>query len=71
MCVNGFTYVDQIDDYYQESFMSVIFKNFSFKMGYTALSTLLRELGKKATESKHSNSLSLMNHPKVLPLTVM
>ena len=52
MCVNGFTYVDQIDDYYQESFMSVIFKNFSFKMGYTALSTLLRELGKKGNRVK-------------------
>lgn len=52
MCVNGFTYVDQIDDYYQESFMSVIFKNFSFNMGYTALSTLLRELGKKGNRVK-------------------
>jgi hypothetical protein len=52
MCVNGFTYVDQIDDYYQESFMSVIFKNFSFKMGYTALSTLLRDLGKKGNRVK-------------------
>ena len=52
MCVNGFTYIDQIDDYYQESFMSVIFKNFSFKMGYTALSTLLRELGKKGNRVK-------------------
>ena len=52
MCVNGFTYIDQIDDYYQESFMSVIFKNFSFNMGYTALSTLLRELGKKGNRVK-------------------
>ena len=32
--------------------MSVIFKNFSFKMGYTALSTLLRELGKKGNRVK-------------------
>ena len=44
-CVNDFTYIDQIDDYYQESILSLKFKNYSFKMGYSALSSLLHYLG--------------------------
>ena len=45
MCANGFVYIDQIDDFYQESFLSVLYHDYSFKMGYTALSNLLHDLG--------------------------
>lgn len=45
LCANGFLYIDQIDDFYRESFLSVLYRNYSFKMGYTALSGLLHELG--------------------------
>ena len=48
LTANGFIHIDQIDDFYQESFLSIIFKNYSFKMGYSALYTLLRDLGKRA-----------------------
>lgn len=48
MCANGFLYMDQIDDFFQESFLSVIYRNYSFKMGYTALSNLLHDLGSKS-----------------------
>ena len=47
LCANGFVHVDQIDEFYQESILSIRFKNFSFKTGYTALSNLLHELGSK------------------------
>ena len=45
MCANGFVHIDQIEDYYQESFLSLLYKNYSFKMGYTALTNLLHDLG--------------------------
>ena len=45
MCANGFAYMDQIDDFYQESFLSVLYREFAFKMGYTALKNLLHDLG--------------------------
>lgn len=45
LCANGFLHLDQVDDFYQESFLSVQYRKYSFKMGYTALSNLLHDLG--------------------------
>lgn len=45
LCANGFVHMDQIDDFYQESFLSLLYRDYSFKMGYTALSNLLHDLG--------------------------
>ncbi len=45
LCANGFIHMDQISDFYQESFLSVMYRNYSFKMGHTALFNLLRDLG--------------------------
>ena len=47
LCANGFLHVDQIDEFYHESVLSLLYGNLSFKMGYKALSHLLRELGMK------------------------
>ena len=47
LCANGFLHIDQIDDFYQESYLSVLYGKFAFRMGYTALSNLLHDLGKK------------------------
>ena len=47
LCANGFVHVDQIDEIYQESFLFVLYRNFSFKMGTIALGTLLHDLGMK------------------------
>lgn len=44
-CANGFLHIDQVDEFYQESFLSVLYRKYSFKMGYTALSNLLHDLG--------------------------
>lgn len=47
LCINGFIHIDQVDDFYQESFLSLVYRNYSFKMGYTALSNLLHDLGSR------------------------
>ena len=47
LCANGFLHMDQIDDFFQESFLSILYRNYAFKMGYSALSSLLHELGLK------------------------
>lgn len=52
LCANGFLHVDQIDEFYRESVLSLVYEGLSFKMGYTALSNLLKELGKKGNPAK-------------------
>lgn len=47
LCANGFAHIDQINEYYQESYLSVVYRKFSFKMGHTALTNLLHDLGMK------------------------
>lgn len=61
LCANGFLYMDQIDDFYQESFLSVLYRNYSFKMGYTALSNLLHELGSRGNPVRVFEQ-ALINH---------
>ena len=52
LCANGFIHIDQIDDCYQESFLSLVYMNYAFKMGYSALASLLHELGSKTNPIK-------------------
>lgn len=47
LCANGFVHLDQVDEFYQESIMSLQYSAYSFKMGYNALSALLHDLGMK------------------------
>ena len=47
LCANKFVYRDQVDEYYQESYMALVFRDFSFKMGYKALNSLLHHLGSR------------------------
>ena len=47
LCANGFVHIDQVDDFFQESFLSLLYHDYSFKMGYGALTTLLHDLGMK------------------------
>jgi len=47
LCANGFVHLDQIDEFYQESIMSLQYNQYSFKMGYSALAGLLHDLGMK------------------------
>lgn len=48
LCANGFVHIDQVDDFYQESSLSIQYRKYSFKMGYSALSSLLHDLGMRS-----------------------
>jgi len=45
LCAEGFVHLDQIGEFYMESIMSIQYRNYSFKMGYDALTNLLHDLG--------------------------
>ena len=57
LCANGFLHLDQVDDFYQESFLSVKYRKYSFKMGYTALSNLLHDLGLRGNPVRRFESV--------------
>lgn len=44
---NGFVHTDQIQGYYEQSWLSQEYKSLPFKMGKTALGTLLESLGRR------------------------
>lgn len=46
---NGFVHIDQVQSYYEQSWLSQEYKSFPFKMGKTALGTLLDNLGRRTT----------------------
>ena len=46
---NGFVHLDQVQEYYEQSWLSQEYKAFSFKMGKTALGNLLDSLGRRTT----------------------
>lgn len=46
---NDFVHLDQIQEYYEQSWLSQEYKEYSFKMGKTALGTLLDNLGRRTT----------------------
>ncbi len=44
---NGFTHLDQVQSYYEQSWLVKEYENFTFKMGKTALGSLLDDLGRR------------------------
>lgn len=46
---NNFVHLDQVQRYYEQSWLSQENKSYSFKMGKTALGTLLDDLGRRTT----------------------
>ena len=44
---NGFVHVDQIQGYFEQSWLSQEYKDFPFRMGKTAIGTLLDDLGRR------------------------
>ena len=47
LCANGFVHLDQVNEFYIESIMSLQYERYSFRMGYDALTRLLHDLGAK------------------------
>lgn len=64
LCANGFVHIDQIDDFYQESFLSVMYHSYAFKMGYTALTNLLHDLGLRGNPVKMFEQSLINNSSK-------
>lgn len=52
LCANGFLYMDQIHEFYMESYLSLLYSGFTFSLGYTAISNLLHDLGMKTNPVK-------------------
>ena len=46
---NGFVHLDQVQGYYEQSWLSQEYKNLPFRMGKTALGNLLDDLGRRTT----------------------
>ena len=68
MCANGFLHIDQIDDFYQESFLSLVFKGYSFKLGYSAIATLLHNLGSRTNPVKAFEQALIDNSSKEIAI---
>jgi len=45
--VNNFVHVDQIKEYFEQSWLIVRYRNYPFKMGRTAISSMLDDLGRR------------------------
>ena len=45
--VNNFVHVDQIHDFYEQSWLSVKYRNYPFKIGKTAIGSMLDNLGRR------------------------
>ena len=58
---NGFTHLDQIQDYYDQCWLSLEYKAYTFKMGKEALSTVLDDLGRRTKRVKDYEMNSLIN----------
>lgn len=54
---NGFVHPDQIQSYYEQSWLSQVYKRIPFRMGKTALGTLLDSLGRRtARVTRYENA---------------
>ena len=49
LCANGFMHLDQVGEYYEQSWLSERFRHFTFKMGEKALGSMLEDLKKNET----------------------
>ena len=58
---NGFVHLDQVQSYYEQSWLSQEYRSFPFKMGKTALSTLLDDLGRRTTRVVKYENAAISN----------
>lgn len=68
MCANGFLHIDQIDDFYQESYLSLVFERYSFKLGYSAIATLLHNLGSRTNPVRAFEQALIDNSSKEIAI---
>ena len=65
---NSFVHLDQVQNYYEQSWLSLEYKNLPFKMGKTALGTLLDDLGRRTTRVTNYENAAIENSSSVMAL---
>ncbi len=68
LCAQGFVHLDQVNEFYMESIMSLQYSDYSFKMGYDALSNLLHDLGMRGNPVKKFEQLLIDNSSKKIAI---
>ena len=68
LCAQGFVHLDQVNEFYTESIMSLQYNNCAFKMGYDALTSLLHDLGMKGNPVKKFEQLLIDNSSKKIAI---
>ena len=68
LLVNGYVHLDQVQSYYEQSWLSQIYKNFTFKMGRTALGTLLDDLGRRTTRVTNYEKDAIVNSSSAIAI---
>ena len=58
---NGFVHLDQVQAYYEQSWLSQEYKQLPFKMGKTALGNLLDDLGRRTTRVVNYENAAVLN----------
>ena len=63
---NDFVHLDQVQDYYEQSWLAQRYRNFTFKMGRDALCTLLDNLGRRtARVVSYENNMILESSSEI------
>lgn len=65
---NGFVHMDQVQSYYEQSWLSQEYKNLPFKMGKTALGTLLDDLGRRTTRVIHYENAAITDSSSTIAI---
>ena len=65
---NGFVHLDQVGEYYEQSWLSQEYKSFSFKMGKTALSNLLDSLGRRTTRVVNYENSAILDSSSAIAI---
>ena len=65
---NGFVHVDQVQGCYEQSWLSQEYKSLSFRMGKTALGTLLDDLGRRTTRVVKYEKTAILNSSSMVAI---
>ena len=65
---NGFVHVDQVQGYYEQSWFSQEYKSLPFRMGRTALGTLLDDLGRRTARVVKYEKTALLNSSSMVAI---
>ena len=68
MFVNDFVHVDQVQAYYEQSWLSQDYKSLPFRMGKTALKNLLDSLGRRTTRVVKYEKAAILNSSSAMAI---